>query len=81
MYQAVGQLVREFESGIHDKLVENASADVREAIRFVPAPTNGARAPILSVIMLDLCASSSICLSNTPIPRPNLALLTLAVSP
>ena len=42
VYQAVGQLVREFESGIHDKLVENASADVREAIRFVPTPTNGA---------------------------------------
>ena len=35
VHQAVGQLVREFESGVHDKLVENATADVREAIRLV----------------------------------------------
>ena len=34
VYQAVGQLVREFESGMHEKIIESASADVREAIRF-----------------------------------------------
>eukprot|EP00802_Teleaulax_amphioxeia_P009383 Tamp_09399.p1 GENE.Tamp_09399~~Tamp_09399.p1 ORF type:complete len:675 (-),score=160.12 Tamp_09399:159-2162(-) len=33
VFQSVGQLLREFESGMHEKLIENASADVREAIR------------------------------------------------
>ena len=40
VYQAVGQLVREFESGMHEKLIENASADVREAIRYFPLPVS-----------------------------------------
>jgi len=33
VYQSVGQLLREFDSGMHEKLIQNATADVREAIR------------------------------------------------
>ena len=39
VYQSLGQLVREFESGVHEKLIQNAFADVQgaqEARRFDP---------------------------------------------
>jgi len=39
VFQSVGQLLREFESGMHEKLIENASADVREAIRSLFSQT------------------------------------------
>jgi len=48
VYQAVGQLVREFESGMHEKLIENASADVREAIRSKTIPVQASRSVQLS---------------------------------